>query len=110
MSRSPDYRAAHVNKQSAERNNSKNRQSNASAKGSGTQNNSERESRTNLKNFNRRNEISLKSLALNELVDESRRQSERRATNGNIIALACGPLEHSRYVNEKIEDELLEFK
>ena len=35
---------------------------------------------------------------------------ERKATNGNYIAYACGPLRHPRYVNEKIEEELVEFK
>ena len=30
--------------------------------------------------------------------------------NGNIIALACGPLKKPRYINPKIEKELVEFK
>ncbi|PCI27390.1 hypothetical protein COB52_04875 [Candidatus Kaiserbacteria bacterium] len=33
-----------------------------------------------------------------------------RASNGNIIGLACGPLSRPRYINDKIEVELLEFK
>lgn len=28
---------------------------------------------------------------------------EQRAKNGNIIALACGPLKRKRYINDKIE-------
>ncbi|CDW81276.1 UNKNOWN [Stylonychia lemnae] len=35
---------------------------------------------------------------------------ERRAANGNYIAFACGPLRRPRYINERIEQELLEFK
>ena len=35
---------------------------------------------------------------------------ERRAANGNYIAYACGPLKRPRYINEKIEQELIEFK
>jgi len=31
-------------------------------------------------------------------------------TSGNIIGLACGPLKKPRYVNPKIEKELIEFK
>ena len=33
-----------------------------------------------------------------------------RASNGNIIGLACGPLTRPRYINDKIELELIEFK
>jgi len=29
---------------------------------------------------------------------------------GNIIALACGPLKRKRYINPKIELELVDFK
>jgi hypothetical protein len=36
---------------------------------------------------------------------------ERRAANGNYIAYACGPiLGRSRYINERIELELVDFK
>ena len=35
---------------------------------------------------------------------------EPRASNGNIIALACGPLKKPRYINSKIEQELVDFK
>ena len=35
---------------------------------------------------------------------------ERRAANGNYIAYACGTLKRPRYINEKIEQELVEFK
>lgn len=35
---------------------------------------------------------------------------ERRAANGNYIAYACGNLKRPRYINEKIEQELIEFK
>lgn len=35
---------------------------------------------------------------------------ERRAANGNYISFACGPLKRPRYINEKIEQELIEFK
>lgn len=41
------------------------------------------------------------SLASDEVLNEK---------NGNIIALACGPLKKARYVNPKIEKELVEFK
>ena len=37
-------------------------------------------------------------------------QGEQRTSTGNIIALACGPLRKPRYINEKIEKELVEFK
>lgn len=30
--------------------------------------------------------------------------------NGNIPTYACGPLTKSRYINPKIEEELVEFK
>jgi hypothetical protein len=35
---------------------------------------------------------------------------ERRAANGNYVSYACGPLRRPRYINEKIELELVEFK
>ena len=35
---------------------------------------------------------------------------ERRAANGNYVAYACGPLRRPRYINERIEQELVEFK
>ena len=35
---------------------------------------------------------------------------EKRTSKGNIIALACGPLRKKRYINPKIEQELVEFK
>ena len=35
---------------------------------------------------------------------------EQRSSNGNIIALACGPLKKKRYINPKIEAELVDFK
>lgn len=35
---------------------------------------------------------------------------ERRAANGNYVAFACGPLKRPRYINERIEQELIEFK
>ncbi len=37
-------------------------------------------------------------------------QFERKNSQGNIIALACGPLTKQRYINHKIEDELIDFK
>lgn len=39
------------------------------------------------------------------------RSVERRAANGNYIAYACGPLVgRPRYINERIELELVDFK
>ena len=35
---------------------------------------------------------------------------ENKADNGNIIGLACGPLKKKRYINPKIEQELIDFK
>lgn len=35
---------------------------------------------------------------------------EQRTSQGNIIALACGPLKRKRYINPKIELELIDFK
>ena len=35
---------------------------------------------------------------------------EKRLPNGNIPCYACGPLKKERYVNPKIETELVEFK
>ena len=35
---------------------------------------------------------------------------ERKAANGNYVAFACGPLKRPRYINERIEQELIEFK
>jgi len=35
---------------------------------------------------------------------------EQRASNGNIIALANGELKRARYINPKIEAELVDFK
>lgn len=37
-------------------------------------------------------------------------QDEQRTSKGNIIALACGPLRKKRYINPKIELELIDFK
>lgn len=38
-------------------------------------------------------------------------EGEQRASSGNIIALACGPLKKGkRYINPKIELELVDFK
>ncbi len=31
------------------------------------------------------------------------RSVERRAANGNYVAFACGPINHKRYINERIE-------
>lgn len=33
-----------------------------------------------------------------------------KLSSGNIVANACGPLKKPRYVNPKIEKELVEFK
>ena len=33
-----------------------------------------------------------------------------RLPNGNIASFACGPLRGQRYINPKIELELIEFK
>ena len=35
---------------------------------------------------------------------------EQCTSQGNIIALACGPLRRKRYINQKIELELVDFK
>jgi len=35
---------------------------------------------------------------------------EHRTSQGNIIAYACGPLTKPRYINPKIEAELVDFK
>lgn len=43
-------------------------------------------------------------------VQESSQMEEQRASNGNVIALACGPLKKQRYINPKIEVELNDFK
>ena len=40
----------------------------------------------------------------------AKRPTEQVASNGNIIAYACGPLKKQRYVNPKIEIELTDFK
>ena len=37
-------------------------------------------------------------------------EGERLTSEGNIIALACGPLKRKRYINPKIEQELVDFK
>ena len=36
--------------------------------------------------------------------------NEEKTEQGNIIAYACGPLKRHRYINPKIEQELVEFK
>ena len=39
------------------------------------------------------------------------RSMERRSANGNYVAFACGPiLGRQRYINERIELELMDFK
>lgn len=38
------------------------------------------------------------------------KEQEIRTSQGNIIANACGPLKKPKYVNPKIEKELVEFK
>lgn len=35
---------------------------------------------------------------------------DQRTSKGNIVALACGPLKKKRYINPKIELELVDFK
>ena len=35
---------------------------------------------------------------------------ERRVASGNYLGFACGPLRRPRYINERIELELVEFK
>jgi hypothetical protein len=35
---------------------------------------------------------------------------ERKTASGNYVAYACGPLKRPRYINEHIEQELVEFK
>jgi len=35
---------------------------------------------------------------------------ERQLGSGNYIGFACGPLKRPRYINERIEQELVEFK
>ena len=35
---------------------------------------------------------------------------EQVTSQGNVIALACGPLKKKRYINPKIEIELVDFK
>lgn len=35
---------------------------------------------------------------------------EKTTSQGYIIALACGPLKKQRYINPKIEQELVDFK
>lgn len=35
---------------------------------------------------------------------------ERRVASGNYLGFACGPLRRPRYMNERIELELVEFK
>lgn len=35
---------------------------------------------------------------------------ERKLSSGNIMVLACGPLRKKRYINPRIELELVEFK
>ena len=35
---------------------------------------------------------------------------EHKTSQGNIIAFACGPLTKARYINPKIENELIDFK
>ena len=35
---------------------------------------------------------------------------DKRTSKGNIIAFACGPLKKKRYINKKIEVELIDFK
>lgn len=35
---------------------------------------------------------------------------EQRASSGNVIGLAAGPLSKPRYINPKIEAELVDFK
>ena len=37
-------------------------------------------------------------------------KDEVKTSSGNIVANACGPLKKPRYVNPKIEKELVEFK
>ena len=37
-------------------------------------------------------------------------EGEQWTSKGNIIALACGPLRKKRYINPKIEVELVDFK
>ena len=48
-----------------------------------------------------------------QLIDQLRSSSseeDRLLPNGNTPAYACGPLKKERYINPKIEQELLEFK
>ena len=51
----------------------------------------------------------MKSLNMNTELSKSN-FDEKRLTNGNIPAYACGPLTKARYINPKMEQELLTFK
>jgi hypothetical protein len=44
------------------------------------------------------------------VVKASQFDKEATLANGNIAAYACGPLKKQRYINPKIETELVEFK
>ena len=57
----------------------------------------------------RRQEVTMKSITMNTELSQSNFE-EKRLTNGNIPALACGPLSKPRYINPKMEQELLAFK
>ena len=49
--------------------------------------------------------------AYNQKKEREALSVERRAANGNYIAYACGLIiGRSRYINERIELELVEFK
>lgn len=37
-------------------------------------------------------------------------RSDKELRNGNIPAFACGPLKKERYINDKMEEELILFK
>ena len=57
----------------------------------------------------RRQEVTMKSLSMKTEPPQANFE-EKRLTNGNIPALACGPLTRPRYVNPKMELELVAFK
>jgi archaellum biogenesis ATPase FlaH len=52
----------------------------------------------------------IKAQLKDQLRGASEEEDDRILPNGNTPAYACGPLKKERYINPKIEQELIEFK
>ena len=71
---------------------------------------SQRTENTGIKRFVKRRENDKQRVATKSVDAYSRGLDVERLSNGNIPAYAWGPLKRERYINPKMEVELVNFK